>query len=119
MIYHTVKSLPINYNEDLAWCHTTTPLFDNYDNAFKTYFKKIKSKNDGLVIVSTLNEFVVNDKKKPVNYSWGPWHQYSQNLEKLYTQQEQCLHLKKLTFLITDMLSPKILIFIKLVDTNL
>ena len=99
MIYHTVKSLPIDSNDDLAWCHTTTPLFDNYDNAFKTYFKKIKSKNDGLVIVSTLNEFVVNEKKKPVNYSWGPWHQYSQNLEKLYTITGTMFASKKINFL--------------------
>ena len=99
MIYHTVKSLPIDLNEDLAWCHTTTPLFDNYDKAFKTYFTKTKKYNDGLVIVSTLNEFVVNENKKPLNYSWGPWHQYSQNLEKLYTITGTMFASKKNNFL--------------------
>ena len=99
MIYHTVKSLPIDVNDDLAWCHTTTPLFDDYDAAFKTYFAKTRKVNDGLVIVSTLNEFVVSENKKPLNYSWGPWHQYSQNLEKLYTITGTMFASKKITFL--------------------
>ncbi len=99
MIYHTVNSLPIDMEDDLAWCHTTTPLFDRYDDAFKTYFKNLKSKNDGLVVVSSFNEFIVNENKKPINYSWGPWHQYSQNLEKLYTITGTMFASKKLNFL--------------------
>ncbi len=99
MIYHTVKSLPIDMEDDLAWCHTTTPLFDRYDDAFKTYFNTSKSKNDGLVIVSSFNEFIVNENKKPINYSWGPWHQYSQKLEKLYTITGTMFASKKINFL--------------------
>ncbi len=99
MIYHTVNSLPIDMEDDLAWCHTTTPLFDRYDDAFKTYFNNSKSKNDGLVVVSSFNEFIVNENKKPINYSWGPWHQYSQNLEKLYTITGTMFASKKLNFL--------------------
>ena len=99
MIYHTVNSLPIDMEDDLAWCHTTTPLFDRYDDAFKTYFNTSKSKNDGLVVVSTFNEFIVNEDKKPINYSWGPWHQYSQNLEKLYTITGTMFASKKCNFI--------------------
>jgi CMP-N-acetylneuraminic acid synthetase len=99
MIYHTVKSLPINSNDDLAWCHTTTPLFDSYDDVFNEYFLKTKKTNDGLVTVSTFNEFIVNENKKPINYSWGPWHQYSQKLEKLYTITGTMFATKKINFL--------------------
>lgn len=98
MIYHTVKSLPIDDDDDLAWCHTTTPLFDNYDDVFKTYFNQMRKKNDGLVIVSKLNEFIVNENKKPINYSWGAWHQYSQNLEKFFTITGTMFASKKINF---------------------
>ena len=100
MIYHTVKSLPIKSDDNLAWCHTTTPLFDNYDQAIQKYFNdKKKYKNDGLVVVSSFNEFIVSEKKKPVNYSWGPWHKYSQDLEKLYTVTGSMFISKKINFL--------------------
>ena len=86
MIYHTVNSLPIKANDHLAWCHTTTPLFDNYDQAIRKYFNdRKKYKNDGLVVVSPFNEFIVSEMKKPVNYSWGPWHKYSQDLDLIRT----------------------------------
>lgn len=100
MIYHTVNSLPIKANDHLAWCHTTTPLFDNYDQAIRKYFNdRKKYKNDGLVVVSPFSEFIVSEMKKPVNYSWGPWHKYSQDLEKLYTVTGSMFISKKNTFL--------------------
>ncbi len=28
--------------------------------------------------------FILNSKFRPMNYSWGPWHQYSQGLEPYF-----------------------------------
>ena len=38
-----------------------------------------------MVAVKPLKEFIISEKKQPVNYSWGPWHKYSQDLEKYYS----------------------------------
>ena len=40
---------------------------------------------NGLVTVSDFNEFLIDEKTNPINYSWGPWHKYSQYLTKYYT----------------------------------
>ena len=32
--------------------------------------------------MSECKEFILDDQGNPVNYSWGPWHKYSQHLKK-------------------------------------
>ena len=82
---HTIQSIPEKDNTTIAWCHTTCPLFDSYDLALNKYKYDIKNnKSDGLVVVSKISEFIVSERKQPLNYSWGPWHKYSQHLDKLY-----------------------------------
>lgn len=83
VISEVVNSIPENEQTILMWCHTTTPLFDSYKKAIKIYKKK-NFKNDGLISVANFSQFIVNEKKMPINYTWGAWHPYSQNLEKLY-----------------------------------
>jgi CMP-N-acetylneuraminic acid synthetase len=83
VISEVVNSIPENDKTNLMWCHTTTPLFDSYLKAIKLYKKK-KFRNDGLISVAKFSQFIINEKKMPINYSWGVWHPYSQNLEKLY-----------------------------------
>lgn len=84
VIYEVVNSLPEKKQTILMWCHTTTPLFDSYSKAIKI-FKSKKFKNDGLISVEKFNKFIVTKKKTPLNYSWGVWHPYSQDLESLYS----------------------------------
>ena len=83
VISEVVNSIPENEQTILMWCHTTTPLFDSYNKAINIYKKK-NFKNDGLISVANFSQFIVNEKKMPINYTWGAWHPYSQNLEKLY-----------------------------------
>ncbi|MDC0856137.1 hypothetical protein OAP67_03735 [Candidatus Pelagibacter sp.] len=83
VISEVVNSIPENEQTILMWCHTTTPLFDSYNKAINIY-KKRNFKNDGLISVANFSQFIVNEKKMPINYTWGAWHPYSQNLEKLY-----------------------------------
>ncbi len=86
VIYNVVSSIPEEITSTIAWCHTTSPLFENYKEAIQTY-KSIENNNDynGLITVSKLSEFIVNEKSRPINYHWGVWHEYSQNLDKLYS----------------------------------
>jgi CMP-N-acetylneuraminic acid synthetase len=86
VIAHVAASIPEADSTTLAWCHTTSPLFEGYDGALSQFKQYEQSgKFDGLVSVAKLSEFVVNEKRQPLNYSWGPWHRYSQYLDKLYT----------------------------------
>lgn len=86
VIFNVINSLPVDKNTNVMWCHTTTPLFDNYTKAIKIYKKNLKIKKfNGLVAVNRLSQFIVTEKLRPLNYTWGPWHPYSQNLDKLFS----------------------------------
>jgi len=86
VIAHVSDSIPEDDDTAIAWCHTTSPLFDEYDEAIKSYKASIKEGQfDGLVTVSELAEFIVSENRQPINYSWGPWHRYSQHLDTMYT----------------------------------
>ena len=42
VIHNVVSNIPINNNDNLMWCHTTTPLFDDYEIALRQYKKNTK-----------------------------------------------------------------------------
>ena len=85
VIHAVVDSIPVDDNDHVAWCHTTSPTFDCFEEAIEDYFSAIKGGiHNGLVAVSPCKEFIVDDMATPVNYSWGPWHKYSQDLRKYY-----------------------------------
>ncbi|MCK9162306.1 MAG: hypothetical protein M0O97_06015 [Arcobacteraceae bacterium] len=85
VIYEVISSIPEDENVSIAWCHTTSPLFSNYKDAVEKYREIIENRiNNGLTTVSKLGEFIISEKARPVNYHWGVWHEYSQNLDKLY-----------------------------------
>lgn len=86
VIFNIVESLPIKPNDYVAWVHTTSPFFKDYSNAIDKFFELNNLDNtvDGLVTVSKVNDFLLDPDGFPMNYSWGVWHPYSQNLKKLY-----------------------------------
>lgn len=84
-ICEVVRSLPIEESTAVAWCHVTSPLFTRYKEAVKDYYDSIQNNHDGLISVCRFSEFLVSAKARPVNYTWGVWHPYSQDLEELYT----------------------------------
>jgi len=85
VIAHIASSIPEDDDTSIAWCHTTSPLFEEYDQAIKSYKDSLlNDKYDGLVTVSEVSGFIVSENRQPINYSWGPWHRYSQHLDKMY-----------------------------------
>ena len=48
-------------------------------------YLKIRILNDGLISVERFKKFIVTKDKLPLNYAWGVWHPYSQNLNELYS----------------------------------
>ena len=85
VIFAVAESVPVGDDDHIAWCHTTSPNFDCFGEAIEDYLSVIESgTHNGLIAVSRCNEFIVDDMATPVNYSWGPWHKYSQDLRKYY-----------------------------------
>lgn len=85
VIHAVVNSLPVDDDTHVAWCHTTSPNFDCFNDAIDQYEACVKDgTHNGLVAVSACKEFIVDDMASPVNYSWGPWHKYSQHLRKYF-----------------------------------
>lgn len=84
VIHHVVTSIPEPEETHIAWCHTTSPLFSDYADAIAQYKRLDRSEHNGLMTVSRLVEFIVSERARPVNYDWGVWHPYSQDLQKLF-----------------------------------
>ena len=81
-IHAVIESIPLE-NPIVSWVHTTSPLYTDYSIPLNE-FKNNEEKFDSLVAVTAFQEFILNKKGRPVNYHWGPWHDYSQDLEELY-----------------------------------
>ena len=85
VIFEVVNSIPESDDTHIAWCHTTSPLFDLFNSCLSRYYLNLDAgKENGLVAVSACKEFILDERATPVNYSWGPWHRYSQYLKKHY-----------------------------------
>ena len=84
VITHVIGSIPEEDNVVIAWCHTTSPLFGRYSEAIDAFSAAYSAgENDGLVTVHARSDFLLNQQGRPLNYSWGVWHPYSQDLEPL------------------------------------
>lgn len=83
VIFNVVEQCS-SFGDIVSWCHTTSPLFENFSSALESYERSLKSGFNGLVAVSSFSEFLVTKGGRPYNYNWGVWHEYSQQLEKLY-----------------------------------
>jgi CMP-N-acetylneuraminic acid synthetase len=86
VITHVVSSLPEDDEVTVMWCHTTSPLFARYSEAIDKFIEvSSMGSHNGLVTVSRMTDFIVTERGRPLNYSWGVWHPYSQNLDLLYS----------------------------------
>ena len=98
-----VSSVDAEDDESIAWVQATTPLFgpDEYQKIFE-YWRQIQSREgafstkwnqyDSIITVRPIQHFILNDKGRPVNYNFGRWHEWSQDLETWYTL-EQAIHI--------------------------
>lgn len=82
VISGAIETIPGN-NPVVAWVHVTSPLHTEYSAPMETFFQ-LEESFDSLVSVARVREFLLSEKGRPVNYHWGVWHDYSQDLEPLY-----------------------------------
>lgn len=81
VIGEVLSAVPESDDSVLVWAHTTSPFFSSFDSVLGAFFEGWKNgEYDGLVSVQTLKSFLIDPLGNPVNYVWGPWHGYSQNL---------------------------------------
>lgn len=84
VIVEVLASIPEAGDCVISWCHVTSPTFDLYSDAIKAYGDAVSKGHDGLIAVNRFSDFLVTSRGRPFNYSWGRWHEYSQDLEPLY-----------------------------------
>ena len=69
-------------SDDIAVIRVTQPLFDDYRMAFAEWQKARLLGCDSFDITGAFRHHVVDDSGRPVNYQFGYWHTYSQDLPK-------------------------------------
>ena len=84
VISNVVENIPEKDDTIVMWCHTTTPLFNSYEQALKVFLEFSKKDYNSLVAVEKCKEFIIDEKGMPWNYMYGIWHKYSQELPNLY-----------------------------------
>lgn len=84
LIFNVVHSIPVQDDTYICWTHVTTPLFSRYKEAIEVFKSLNKEDYDGLISVLEVKEFFMKGNGRPYNYSWGVWHEYSQQLESLF-----------------------------------
>lgn len=67
----------------VLWAMVTSPLFTRYAEAVRAYLDNLKT-NDSLIGVKQVREYLIDETGKPLFYSFGAWHPYSNELKPLY-----------------------------------
>jgi CMP-N-acetylneuraminic acid synthetase len=83
VVHHVVDALPIADSDTVCWSQSTSPLFWRFRDVVQQYEAALAEGFDSLMAVSPLSEYILTDKGRPVNYAWGVWHPYTQDVEKL------------------------------------
>ncbi len=84
VVFGILRDLPIKDSEDILWTEVTSPLFSDYGTLIKTWEEK-KSAFDSLLTVKAQRDFFFWKNGQPINFQFGKWHKWSQDLEPLYS----------------------------------
>lgn len=68
---------------EVLWAMVTSPLFRRYKEAVDAYLFNL-DKNDSLVGVKQIREYLIDETGKPLFWSFGSWHPYSSEIKPLY-----------------------------------
>ena len=76
-----LQDVPVPPETFIAWCPITSPLFTRYDEAIDMLGQ---GDIDSVISVTRDQRFFLSSEFQPINYQWGVWHPYSQNLKPLH-----------------------------------
>lgn len=103
VITELVGKVPCDDDETVALVLPTTPLFDSND--FRAVFHLWEKRQgplwdesyDSLIVVKPFQEFILNEDGKPLNFSFGRWHEWSQDLPQWFVLDNPVSLIKKRT----------------------
>lgn len=78
----------------VAWAMVTSPLFTRYGDAVTEYLSEQK-RHDSLVGVKEIKEYIIDEAGRPLFYSFGVWHPYSDEIKPLYAINDTVFIAKK------------------------
>jgi N-acylneuraminate cytidylyltransferase len=81
VVVHILKTVP--GEPHVLWAMVTSPLFARYAQAVKLYQAHLGT-HDSLITVKEIREYLVDEEGRPLFYSFGAWHPYSNELKPLY-----------------------------------
>tara|TARA_B100000519_G_scaffold42314_1_gene32711 strand:- start:2874 stop:3575 length:702 start_codon:yes stop_codon:yes gene_type:complete len=103
-----VSSVDADDEDPIAWVEVTSPLFEGdenkkvidlwYDLQSDDYLSSQK-KYDCIITVKSFKEFVLDKNGLPVNYNFGRWHEWSQDLPEWYILESPIHVMKKKDYL--------------------
>lgn len=103
-----VSSINIDDDDPIAWVEVTSPLFEGDENKkVIDLWHKIQSKDyppnqekyDCIITVKSFKEYVLDKDGRPVNYNFGRWHEWSQDLPEWYVLESPIHIMKKKDYL--------------------
>lgn len=83
-------------DEDIMWVQVTNPLFKEFKEVLGSW-NRVKDEHDSLLAVKKFSGHLVDERARPLNYSFGYWHSVSQNLPNWYSVLWSCFVLKRQT----------------------
>lgn len=81
VVVHIMNTVP--NNPHVVWAMVTSPLFTRYKEAIELYLSHVNV-NDSLVGVKQIREYLIDEAGRPLFYSFGVWHPYSNEIKLLY-----------------------------------
>ena len=81
-------------NPHVAWAMVTSPLFTRYREAVELYLSNLDT-YDSLVGVKQIREYLIDEAGRPLFYSFGVWHPYSNEIKALYAINDSIFIAKK------------------------
>ncbi|WP_141731825.1 acylneuraminate cytidylyltransferase family protein [Oligoflexus tunisiensis] len=94
VVTHLVDTVPADPDEAVAWVEVVAPLFDAFQ-AVRDCWNTIEHEHDSLVTVSPVRQFLLDERGQGVNFNFGPWHPWSQDLPPLYSFESMAIMRKR------------------------
>ncbi len=93
-----IRLVPCDDDEEIAFVLATTPLFDDYSGVLDKW-AAVKVDFDCILTAKVMQHYMIDQEARPVNFSYGRWHGWSQGLPKWYVLGHAIHIMKKSRFL--------------------
>lgn len=74
------NDVPVDDDQNIIYTFVCCPLFKRYDEMYREYLRSGKNQ----IAVHNSTHYFLDVNKRPVNFSFGLWHPYSQGIDPVY-----------------------------------